>query len=203
MYSFKYSKSIGLLRLSRNSYNLNIALNNLPKSSDKLPLKADVPNIGTINIDKNIKGIDHTSFLTKEFKDQFTAHQTLKHYYGSLNKSQLSLPLTSLEERLDTIVYRTGKPKSIFESRFWIKSGKVSLNNKIITSCFSLVKLGDIIHINHPDLPLLNSNPQTHLTLLQPNPNLTIAIYKKPLFLSNIRYPKGFNIDKYLLSRTK
>lgn len=194
----KYRTKKGRGRLSRNRYNLGISYNSLTTQIEKQPLKVDVATIGSAYIDKSIKGGDHTTLITKEYKDQFTAHQIVKSYYGSINKTQLSNSLINIEERLDVLLYRTGRPKSIFEARFWIRKGFISVNGSINRNVYSHINIGSVINIKHPILSSLGL-VGSHLCVKQAGSNLSIAIYKKPLLLNNIRYPKGLNIDKFLL----
>lgn len=196
----KYRRSLGRGRLSRNNWNIKI-LNSSP-SFEKSPLKFDLPNIGPVLWDKGYKGPELTSSITNEFKDQFSAHQTLKTFYGDLNKFQLKTSLKNLEERLDVLVYRTGKPRSIFEARNLIKHGYVKVNDSLNTHISSLISLGSVILINFPTNYPLNKpiapNPP-HLWVRHLDNKSTLAIYKKPLNLYQIRYPKGFSLDKWLL----
>jgi len=121
MKSQKYRRSLGRGRLSRNVYNLsNLNLSTRNKNHLgflKTPLKFDCPHFGPVIWDKAYRGPEITSSITKEFKDQFSAHQVIKTFYGDLNKHQISSPLPSLEDRLDVLVYRTGKHLSLFQAR--------------------------------------------------------------------------------------
>lgn len=108
-----------------------------------------MPSIGNLQLFKRYKGADHTPNITLEFKDQFTAHQIAKTYYGDLNQFQMKDSLLKIEERLDVLVYRTGRPRSLFEARSLIRHGKVTVNNTINKDKNSKVTVGSTITIQN------------------------------------------------------
>lgn len=197
MKSQKYRRSLGRGRLSRNLYNLsNLSL--LSSSFLKTPLKFDCPYWGPVLWDKTYRGPEISSSITHEYKDLFTAHQVIKTFYGDLNSHQISAPLHQLEERLDVLVYRTGKPISLFQARNWIRHGKVQVNGLISRDVSSKVLVGSDIQIQ--SLSPANYQPAknpSHLWVKHIDKTTTLAIFKKPLALDQIRYPKGFSFEKY------
>lgn len=196
MKSQKYRRSLGRGRLSRNVYNLsNLSLLSSPPFL-KIPLKFDCPHWGPVIWDKSYRGPEVTSSITKEFKDQFSAHQVIKTFYGDLNKHQINSPLHLLEERLDVLVYRTGKPVSLFQARTWIRHGKVQVNALICRDVSFKVFVGSDILIFAPEKSMPAKNP-SHLWVKHIDKTTTLAVFKKPIISNQIRFPKGFSIEKY------
>ncbi len=187
----KYSSRKGRIRLSRNSWNLSLVSS---PSSDKPPLKFDVPSFGPLYLFKYSK----PPFITNEFKNQFKAHQILRSYYGDLNKFQMSDSLFGFEERLDVLIYRSGLPRSIFQSRLWIKQGRISVNGSVIKSSSAHISYGSQLLITHPPIKTFGILAP-HLFKQEISNILTLVIYKKPLNLSSLRFPLGFERDKFAL----
>lgn len=196
----KYSTRKGRARLSRNKWNLEHLLS--PKSSLSFPerlLKIDSP-FGPLLLDKSSQ-YKQAQYIYGEFKEQFLAHQILKTFYGDLNKYQINHSLINIESRLDVLVYRTGTPRSIFEARSLIRHKKVFVNDSLLTDIWSHLDVGSTIRIEFPHKYYQNP-PAAHLLVKHLPNNITFAIFKKPLSLSLIRYPKGFNLDKLFLAHS-
>lgn len=197
----KYRRSLGRGRLSRNSYNLQSLSSSSSPSFDKPPIKLDLP-FGPLSWDKSFKGKDHTVSISKEFKDQFTAHQILKTFYGDLNSHQINSPLINIEERLDVIVYRAGRVHSLFEARLLIRHGFVSVNDLILRNISAPITLGCVLLIKYPHNNLPYGPHPDHLCVKHLDDFSSLVIYKKPINLASIRYPLGFSIGKLLLAHT-
>jgi len=56
--------------------------------------------------------------------------------------------ISTLEQRLDTLTYRSLLSKSILHGRQMVLHGKIAVNEKVVTSPNFIVKPGDIISIN-------------------------------------------------------
>ena len=199
MNSQKYSTKKGRARLSRNNWNIQKLLLPLSSSFPDRLLPLDSP-FGPLVLDKSSSN-KNSLYISSEFKEQFSAHQILKTYYGDLNKFQINDSLLNLESRLDVLVYRTGVPRSIYEARNLIRHKKVFVNDTLITDIWAHLSVGSSIKFQSSKLSS-PTPPATHLLVKHLPNNVTFAIFKKPLNLSTIRYPKGFDIDKLLLAHS-
>ena len=74
------------------------------------------------------------------------------------NFSALELLLNSLENRLDTILYRSHFVRSIREARLFIQHKHVFVNNNIITKNSFTISAGDIISLSEKSLSLAKIN---------------------------------------------
>ncbi len=199
----KYCAKKGLGRLSRNKWNIVKILNeSFPVR--KLALNYELAPFGQIIWEKSRKLGRHTPLLSAEYKDQFNSHKILKSFYGNLNKFQISHSLSQLEHRLDAIVYRSGIPASIFEARNLIKHGHVKVNNSLIRDIHSLLTPGSSIRITMTR-KIKRSPSSENLYVCEENVANTqtfLILFQKPLILDNIRYPVGFNREKYELYKS-
>ena len=101
-----------------------------------------------------------------EFGEQLLAKQVIRRYYGMLEKqfrrtfekanrqagnTGLNF-LRLLEMRLQTIVYRLGWAKTIFQARQLVSHMHVMVNGKIVNIASYQCKVGDIIEIRDRDV---------------------------------------------------
>lgn len=94
---------------------------------------------------------------------QFLAKQLLNKVYGGINKKLLSavaqsknskikkntLLISTLERRLDVLIFRMGLTQSIFESQQLISHGFVTVNNKVISVRDYFVEPQDLIQVSY------------------------------------------------------
>ena len=115
------------------------------------------------------------SFL-KKFLNDLLVKQRFSLFYGKLQnnkiksivkksknsiKSNLSakdLLVNSLENRLDTVLYRSHFVKSLREARLFIQHKHVSVNNRVITNNAFVLMNGDIITLSNKSSKLVKSN---------------------------------------------
>lgn len=94
---------------------------------------------------------------------QFLAKQLLNKVYGGINEKLLTevarskntkinknkLIISTLERRLDVLIFRMGLTQSIFESQQLISHGFVTVNNKVISVRDYFVEPQDLIQVNY------------------------------------------------------
>lgn len=194
MNSQKYSSKKGRPRLSRNFFNLSLFFS----PSNPSWFTSIDSELGTLLLDK----AKQTNKITLEYKEQMMAHKLWKTYYGDVNKSICSQTLTQIESRLDVLVYRTGIPQSIFEARSLIRHNKVLVNDFPISHIWSHVSVGASIRILSYNKKLTIANPAPHLIVKHLANKETLVIFKSPLDISKIRFPKNFDLDKLNLSHS-
>jgi len=146
----------------------------------------------TVDLDKvysiSVKNILNNKVLFKKYY----INCSNKHYKKLLNLFGLDY-LKYLETRLDTLLYRSGFTKSLFESRYLINHAFVKVNNNIVSSTSYLIKVGDLIQINYQCRNLINLNIKHNI-----NYGLSIPSYLEidnnctSLILVNL--PKASNI---------
>lgn len=133
---------------------------------------------------KNFGSYDHSRFFIpkhgnsfkRKFLNDLLVKQRFSLFYGKLQnkkiksivkkskssvKSNLSakdLLVNSLENRLDTVLYRAHFVKSLREARLFIQHKHVSVNKTVITNnAFALIN-GDIITLSNKSIKLAKSN---------------------------------------------
>jgi len=73
-------------------------------------------------------------------------HLPLKAFYGYISSKRLP----TIESQLDVLVFRSHFAHSIFQARYLIKHGFITVNNNICTYPNFIVNSGSIIKSSHP-----------------------------------------------------
>lgn len=106
-------------------------------------------------------GPDRRDGRLSEFGEQLLAKQVIRRYYGMLEKqfrnnferaNQMSGNtglnfLRILELRLQTVVYRLGYAKTIFQARQMVSHKHILVNGKIVNISSYRCKVGDVIEV--------------------------------------------------------
>lgn len=101
-----------------------------------------------------------------EYAEQLLAKQTIRRYYGLLEKQfrrtferaqrmhgNTSLNfLRLLELRLQTAVYRLGYAKTIFQARQLVSHGHILVNGRVVNIPSFQLKVGDVIEVRDRDV---------------------------------------------------
>lgn len=102
---------------------------------------------------------------TSEYGEQLLAKQVIRRYYGMMEKqfrrtfdrahrmhgnTGLNF-LRLLEFRLQTIVYRLGYAKTVFQARQLVNHGHIMVNGKLVDIPSYTVKVGDRIEVRDRD----------------------------------------------------
>jgi small subunit ribosomal protein S4 len=157
-------------RVGRNLFNKGARSFSAKDSFSKHPYKAGQHGL--------VRGKPPRTKLS-EYGKQLTEKQALKFSYGLGEKQLLNLfrkafttvgdtgifVLTSLERRMDSVVYKAGLANSRSQARQLVNHGHFLLNGKKASICSQMVKADDVISIK----PSKNTNPfWTNFTIQVP-----------------------------------
>lgn len=148
------------------------------------------------------------------YRKRLYAKQALKAFYGFLpeyklknlynnvkknhNNNVVENLLILLESKIDTILYRSGIAKNIFEAKQLITHNKIKVNGKLVNSCNFIISEGDFI--NYPNEKSNNLNIYNRDFEFNKRSN-TLILLKKPSY-KNISNTLKLN-KKFLLEYLK
>lgn len=157
--------------------------------------------------------------LKKHYRDTLYAYRRMRLLYGNIPKKSLKryvkkslkspekkyqfnlIFLTLLEQRLDSVLYRSQFSVSFRNSRQLILHGKVLVNKKITTYPAYIVKPGDIISISQRYKALISKNLGQFQSWPIPPRHLIINYKTMEIFFCEplaTRYELGFTYNLQL-----
>lgn len=106
-------------------------------------------------------GPEHQQGRTSEYGEQLLSKQVIRRYYGMLEKQFRNTFATAskmhgntglnflrlLELRLQTVVYRLGYAKTIFQARQMVSHQHIYVNGKLVDIPSYRCKVGDVIEV--------------------------------------------------------
>lgn len=218
------------VRLRKNIQNRKKLLTNFEKK--KWQYLINFLKISSQRRKKNFESYDQFSYFISKFGNSFKKNflnnlltkQRLSLFYGKLQNKKIKklimsakskknkklmaseLFVNSLENRIDTILYRSHFVCSIREARLLIQHKHVLINSKVVTCCSFILNRGDILTLSTKGLKIAKSN--VYKSNLWPLPPEFLQINYKVFqisFLDNIDkpnlpilYPFWLNINSVL-----
>lgn len=85
-------------------------------------------------------------------QERFKNFQKKKGFYGQLKTLLLKASILTLERRLEVLLFRAHWVTSLYEARFWIKQGYISLNGLICKNKNKICNPGDTILLLKRDI---------------------------------------------------